>query len=146
MRVGDIVHTSMWIDGRETPEIRKQYEEDVNEALTDICESNGFDIGPVTFIEKHPEDNDVPPVPDHINGDRIRLLYAEADVVSKKMLSSKGSFIADLDKKDLELLRNITRKGAGVFLADAQCDEIIEELGPEAAMDAVRKNYKKTLH
>lgn len=146
MRIGDIVHTAIWIDGRETPEVRAQYEQDVRESLVHLCDAHGFEIGLVTFTEKHPEDNDVPPVPDHINGERIRLLYAEADVVSKKVLSSKGSFIADLDKKDLELLRSITRKAGAAFLTDAQCDEIIEEIGPEAAMDAVRKNYIKTLH
>jgi len=147
MKIGDIIDMAIWIDGRETEEERKQFEEDVKLGISWTCAQEGFEPGEVKFEEKHPDDSDVPPVPDHIKGERVRLLYASARVESKLVLSSKGSFLADLEKKDLELLRNVTRRAIHPnVLHEKDIDAIIEELGPEAAMDAVRKHHRKSLH
>ena len=146
LRIGEIIQTSIWLDGNETKEMRKQFEEEAQWILEYQCNLEGLSAGPIRCYEKHPEDSDVPPVPKHINGERIRLLQIEADIIQMKPITSKGSFIADLDIKDLKLLRKITRRSVKVHLSDEDCDSIIEELGPEAAMDAVRRNYKKELH
>jgi len=57
------------------------------------------------------------------------------------VLSSEGSFIAQLEKKDLERLRKITRhayfKKNRQIPTVEQCDQYIEELGPDAAVDAL---------
>jgi len=147
IEIGDTVDNSIWLDGNETPEMRKQFERDVEDAIDYFCYVNGMEHGPVTWTEKHPEDADVPPVPDHIQGERVRLLFASTTIIGKRVQTSIGSFIGDLDKKDHELLRKITRRAMpNVTLNDNDVDALIEELGPEAAMDAVRKHYKKRLH
>jgi hypothetical protein len=157
LKKGDVVENSIWITGEEPPELRKQFEHDVEEAIDYFCYQNDMEHGPVIWTEKHPDDSDVPPVPDHIQGINVRLLVAETTITHKRVQTSIGSFVADLDKKDLELLRGIIRKAAvkqmrgyddnfGSKITDEDCDQIIEELGPVAAMEAVRKNYKKRLH
>ena len=132
----------MWITGDEPQMLRRQYERDVNNAIASLCQENGFEHGPVTFIEKRPGDDRVPDVPEHIQGSRVRLLVAETEIVGKRPLSSAGSFVANLEKKDLERLRAITRRKWAelhlVVLTDKQCDECIEELGTEAALDTLR--------
>lgn len=50
-----------------------------------------------------------------------------------------GSFVLELDPKDLLRLRQITRRVAGQYLADYECDMLIEELGPEVVIDELRK-------
>lgn len=151
INIGEIVETGIWIDGTETVEQRKQFEEDVEEAIGYFCLQHGVVHGPVKWTEKHPEESDVPPVPDGIKGERVRLLWAQAVVESKRVMTSEGSFISDLDKKDLLLLRGITRRAftkrfPGVTMYDKDIDAIIEELGPEAALAVVREHYKKSLH
>ena len=79
MKIGDVYESAVWITGDESPELRRRYEADVTEALTEICDSFGFLHGPVTFTEKHPADDSVPPVPDHIQGQRVRLPQLERE-------------------------------------------------------------------
>jgi len=51
-----------------------------------------------------------------------------------------GSFVLNLDPKDLIRLRKVTRRASGNrFLTDYECDMIIEELGPEVAISTLRK-------
>jgi len=148
LEVGDVVHNSIWLDGNETPEMRKHFEQEVEEAIEYFCYSNGMEHGPIKWVEKHPEDSDVPPVPDHIQGDRVRLLYAETTITHKRIQVKAPSFIAELEKDDLDTLRKITRRALprDIIFDDKDIDAIIEELGPEAAMAAVRKHYEKRLH
>lgn len=135
MNIGDLIESAIWVTGDEPPELRARYEQDVREAISYLCFEHGFVSGEVTFIEKHPMD-DVIEVPDHVFGQRVRLLVGEATVVEKLIESSKGSFVANLDIKDLQRLRGIIRTHRQ--LSDLDCDEIIEQIGPEAAVDTLR--------
>ena len=142
MKPGDLIESAVWVTGDEPLTLRKRYEGDVGNAITCLCDENGFEHGPVKFIEKRPGDDRVPCVPEHIQGSRVRLLVAEAEIVGKKPLSSAGSFVANLEKKDIDRLRAITRRKWSehhlVALTDEQCDDCIEELGPEAVLDTLR--------
>lgn len=142
MKIGDEVENAIWITGDEPEEMRKQYERDVIQSIDDLCSSEGFTHGPVTFIEKRPEEDKVPEVPDHIHGQRVRLLVAEATVLHKVIFITGGSFIANLDKQDLKKLRQITRKAYakyhGTLIGNIKCDEIIEALGPDAAVETLK--------
>ena len=143
MRVGDVIESAIWITGDESPHTRARYEKDVIQAVADVCEEEGFETGPVIFIEKRPGDDRVPPVPDHVQGSRVRLLVGEAQILDKRLTTSEGSFVANLDKKDLTSLREITRNAwrqrTGNILTDNDCDKYIEEFGPEAAIETLRK-------
>ena len=149
MRIGQVVEASIWMTGDEAPELRTRYEQDVRAAISELCTTEGFAHGPVTFMEKRPEDDRVPEAPDHIQGSRVRLLVAEAELVGMAVQTSKGSFVANLDKKDLSRLRTITRREAltvGKKLTDQELDEYLEQFGPEAAVEALRKNVGVSVH
>ena len=69
------------------------------------------------------------------------MLVAEADVVGIKREAKLYSFIVDLEPKDLERLRAVTRRGAaksGLVLTNEQCDDVIARLGPDLAMEHLR--------
>lgn len=139
MNIGDVIESAIWLDGEETPEQRALFEKDVTDAISYFCFKNHFIPGPVTFTEKHPMDNDVPEVPKHISGIKVRLLVAESTIIERAVETSIGSFVAQLEYKDLLKLRAVIRKYGP--MNDQDCDEIIEELGPESALDTL-----KTVH
>lgn len=142
---GQVIESAIWITGDESQELRKRFEDDVTQAIGYFCRENSVIHGPIQWLEKLPGTDRVPEVPDHIQGSRVRLLVAEASVVEYAPQSSQGSFIANLDKKDLLRLRVITRRTAKKGLSDQQCDELIEYYGPEAALDTLRR-LSKTVH
>ena len=60
-----------------------------------------------------------------------------ADPKNNPLLMS-GSFILNLDPKDLKRLRIITRRAGGNHhLTDYECDLLIEEYGTETAVEEV---------
>lgn len=145
MKVGEYIESAIWITGDESPEIRTRYERDVMQAVADLCSEEGFEHGPVIFTEKRPGDDRVPQVPDHVHGSRVRLLVGEAQIIGNSVTTSEGSFIANLDKKDLVRIRAITRNGLAkhrpdYVMTDNECDQYIEQYGPEAAVETLRKH------
>ena len=146
MKTDDLIESAIWITGDESPSLRTRYEQDERLAIDDACAEEGMEHGPVTFTEKRPGEDRVPPVPDHIQGSRVRLLVAESIVTGMAVQTSQGSFVANLEKKDLMRLRLITRRASKVTLTDQECDEIIEAIGPEAAVETLRKNVGISVH
>ncbi len=146
MKIGDMVESAIWLTGEESQEMRTRYEIDVSRSIDILCDEKGFSHGPVMFIEKRPEEDRVPEVPDHISGQRVRLLVAEAVLTEKSLAQVSGSFIYNLDRIDLQRLREITRRvhlqyNPDQRLNDMECDKIIEEIGPDAAIDTLRKMH-----
>jgi len=144
MRIGDIVGVALWITGEESHELRRNIEMDLSLEIENAC--GPWLCGPIIFTEKKPGEDRVPPVPNHIHGNAIKLLVAEANIIAPKPVTSTGSFTANLEIKDLVRLRQITRnlihRTQGIVLSDAECDEIIDNLGPEVALDSLRKHVK----
>lgn len=141
MNTGDVVQNAIWINGEESGEDRVRYENDVCDAIEDLCTEEGFNHTKVEFVEKHPMDADVPEVPNHIFGERVRLLVGEALILNKVVESPEGSFVANLELKDLKRLRSIIHKNRPSNvppLSNMECDEIIEQIGPEAALSTLR--------
>ena len=142
MQLGDLIESAIWITGDERKSIRDQCEQGVREAIADLCAEEGFEHGPVIFTEKRPGEDRVPAAPAHVQGSRVRLLVGEAKIVWYQLSSSTG-FVTNLDKKDLARLRGITRNAwlksnPGHVLSDVECDDYIEQLGPEAAVNTLR--------
>lgn len=152
MRPGDTIESAIWLTGEETQDLRDRYEDDVRNAVSYICHEKGYTHGPVRFVEKRPGAERVPAVPDHVQGIDVRLLIGEADVTGNVPQLERRSFIGDLDAKDLERLRTVTRREyerahPGQSLSNEECDDIIDELGLEAAVEAVRKAVEgQTVH
>lgn len=141
----EFIESAVWITGEESPSIRARYEQDVRQAVEDLCEEEGIEAGLVIFTEKRPGDDRVPSVPDHVQGSRVRLLVGEAQILGSRVATSEGSFVSNLEKKDLVRLRAITRNGylkqhPGYVLTDDECDQYIEQYGPEAAIETLRNH------
>jgi hypothetical protein len=143
---------AIWLDGRETPEARADFEEACRIAMKRAEEEAKIVTGPMTFTEKRPGEHRVPPVPRDIAGPNVRLLVAEAPVIGRKRLVIETSFLMDLDPKDLERLRAVTKAAyakanpdANHVLSDEKADAYIESLGPDAALETLR-NGTRTVH
>lgn len=154
VRPGDIFEMAIWLSGEEMPGQVAHWKTVVCEQAARTAErQNNVLIGPMTFTEKRPGEDRVPPVPDHIHGIDVRLLVAEAKVISDRPLIVKETgFVADLRPEDLARLRQITRRAhakrvPGDRLSDRNCDQIIEALGPDAAVKTLRENRDgRSLH
>ncbi len=142
MKIGDVVNNAIWLTGEETEGLRMRYMYDVSDTIDELCQTEGFIHGEVVFIEKCPGDERVPKVPDHIQGPKVRLLIAEATVLKEIPKSNEGSFVDNLDRKDLIKLRKLTKQSAFKFynrlISNEECDEIIEALGPDSAVETMR--------
>ncbi len=142
MNIGDRLETSIWIDGTETPAQRKQFQNDVSDTIAANQDFHRVIVGPVMWEEKHPGDEQVPSVPAHISGPDVRLLIGRAYVLDHMPVESL--FLSELEPSDLNRLRRLTRKAhARMYphygrLTDRQCDTLVNDLGPEAALDALR--------
>jgi hypothetical protein len=153
MKPGDTVECAIWMDGRETPEQRQQFEKDVQIAMVEGQAQHGAILGPVIWAEKQPGDDRVPPVPEHIAGPNVRLLVAEARVIGLVAnINNPVGFVHDLEPDDHALLRRITRRQYEVQypgqlrLTDRQCDTLINDLGPDAALATLQSLAPSDLH
>ena len=153
MKPGDVLEAAIWLDGRETAEHRTLYEADLQEQLARAGNLHGMVIGPLMWAEKRLGEDRVPKVPDHIVGPDVRLLVAEARVVCRMpdYTDAGGSFVHELDPADLARLRAITRhahawrKPGERRLTDAECDAVIEEIGPDSALRTLKQAVDRNL-
>lgn len=139
MKPGETLEAAIWLDGGETSEQLRQFKADMGEVIGEKCQSGDMLHGPLRFIEKQIGEDRVPPVPDHIQGLDVRLMVVEADITGYAPQPNKRVFVGDLEPKDLQRLRVITRtayepNNLGQTLTDIECDDVIEELGPDSAL------------
>jgi hypothetical protein len=153
--IGDTLESAVWLDGRETIEDRVRFQRDAIGSLEAYCARHGRSIGPVMWVEKKPGEPRVPPVPAHIKGPLVRLLVAEAPVIAEPGIKIvKPGFVHDLEPNDAALLRRITRKQYRKAypdrrkypdLTDRQCDTLLNDLGPQAAVDTLKSMRRSDL-
>lgn len=141
MRVGETLEVAIWLTGNETPEMRARFEADCKAALARLEVERRLVCGPVRWTEKGVLEDRVPTPPDHVQGPAVRLLVAEADIVAERPANAPLS--RDLDDEPLARLRAIVRarharaRPFQARLTDAECDAIIDEVGPDAAATVV---------
>ena len=141
---GSMFEFALWADGTEKPEVLAQFDADVNEAFANVAARHNVVLGPVKRSTKRPGEDRVPDVPKRLQGPDVRLLVAEAQVICTAPANSNNLFLSELEPKDLRRLRVITRAAyAKVFpkakpLTDRQCDTLVSDLGPDAALDTLR--------
>lgn len=149
MNIGETVEIcAIWLAGTETPEHFRQFHADVDEALK--SQAGRYNLSPITWTEKKPGEDRVPPVPAHIDGPNVRLLVGEAVIVSlRQSMKTPVGFVHDLEPNDRALLRRITRRvRKRMFpyegeITDRQCDTVINDLGPDAALETL-KNLRRS--
>lgn len=146
MKISDLAECAIWLDGTETDSMLAQWKADCAYLMA-RSHDPVMHLGPVNFEIKRPGQERVPQVPDHLQGPDVRLLIATAEVLGFEVVR-KGSFVDSLGKADLSRLRNATRREHGKrgHLTGAQCDQIIERLGPVAAAETARRGVSGLLH
>ena len=138
MQVGDLIESAIWVTGEESEKMLRDHEKHITSVIDDMCAQEDCIRGPLTFHKLKPGEERTPEVPDHIQGQKVRLLVAVATVVGSVVPTSQGSFIGNLDRNDLVLLRFLTRKNAPHSLTDEECDDVIEECGVVAALETIK--------
>lgn len=139
MKPGDVIEVAVWLDGRETAEIRRQYEADVLETANLNLKAHGLVVTGIRWIEKRPGEPRVPEPPNSISGRVPRLLVAEIAVGVPP-----SAFVTELEPDDLARLRRLTRAAYEREwpeygrLTDRQCDRLINDIGPDAALRSLR--------
>lgn len=150
-QIGMPIEVAVWLTGRETNHQMDAWKKDCEAEIGRFGLENGVIMSQAVYTEKLPGDDRVPPVPKHIHGPGVRMLVCEATVVAflKAEIVKNTGFVADLDKRDLERLRQITRaahqKSCPLerMLTDAECDEVIERIGPQSALATVREGVDR---
>ena len=100
LKPGDVLQLAIWLDGKETQELKDRFEQDIRAAIAEVPAVTG----PLIMTEMRPGDDQVPKVPDNIKGPDVRFLVAESTVITL-IEPDEGYFIGDLEPKDLERLR-----------------------------------------
>lgn len=140
IKPGDVLEMGIWMDGRETEEMKVRFSEDLAKALTSVPAI----LGPLVMKEMRPGDDRVPPPPEGLQGPDVRFLVGEAEVVGL-IEPDEGYFVGDLEPKDLERLRAILKRVHQQYnpgkpeLSTEKCDEYINQNGPDAALAALRE-------
>lgn len=142
LKIGDILPAALWYNPWQ-PQDYDRAKEGITETLGLVAENDGVTISPVTFEVLEWNDDRLPEPPKWAHNG-VKCLLGEAVITGYVSDIKVTSFLADLDKKDLERLRDIQRRVhrkyyPGEVLTDAQCDSLIEQIGPEAAFDAVKR-------
>ena len=139
MKPGETIETAIWLNGTETPELLARFQADAAEIMLEVAMSEGVALTPLRWATKQISDERVPEVPDHIQGPDVRLLVAEADVM-ENVTKDISRFLSELEPRDLVRLRRVTRDAYArqwpgqTVLTNRQCDTLINDLGPEAAL------------
>lgn len=152
--VGHVLELAIWLSGTETDEQLAWFRaQEMPAVFRKQAAQWALLLGPLQFTIKHPGGERVPPVPPHISGPDVRLVVVEAEVLKHLRADRRDSgFIADLQPEDLQVLRRLTRGQHAKAhpgmppLPDANCDAIIDAMGPEAAVAVLRRGTGSSLH
>jgi hypothetical protein len=113
---------------------------DVQSAF-DADRSEGYEFGLIAWEVLAPGEG-VAPACDNA-APTLRLLVGRAKVTAEP---ARGTFLAELDRVDLNRLRKLTREahraqfgGKVRPMRNAEVDDVIEEFGPKAAEGALRE-------
>ena len=133
MRIGDVLPAALWYNNDNAKE-KTDAERGVKDVIEMIAEEEEVKIGPFHWDDVDPLSPRVPEPPAHFQGD-IRCLIGEV-VVLAHLKNPAKDFSSDLEEGDLQRLRAVTRKKMGApDLSDDECDDYINEWGPEVAYE-----------
>ena len=157
MTPGETLQASIWMDGLESEAQVERFKREAFEAMQHKAQAAGYGLTPLRWAELRPGDPRVPDVPMHIavagvlSKPNVRLLVGEADLVA---VNINSNFLAELEPKDLERLRAVTRRayeeswrrwlarkvvcGECPGLTDRQCDRAVLRHGSRPALGTRR--------
>ena len=134
-KIGDELEIGIWVsDDEPLGKILWWKSDEAPRRLHESAEMYGLRHGEITWHELKPGEGRAGHPPKTIKGTNVRLLVAEAKLVSEILAPLPKSFLHDLGIKDLETLRTATRRAYHpTELTDEQCDKVIEHIGPSVA-------------
>ena len=147
IRPGDEIEQAIWYDANTCIDPVGKYGESVKEVIESMCAKSNVVHTGISYKVLKPGDDRVPTVPrwlEKIPGAVPRLLIATTQ--AKVRIITQSGISNDLDKKDLEKLRAITRRKYKEFnplekeLTDQECDRFIDTLGMEVVLDQLRSS------
>lgn len=136
----DTAQLATWISDETDPKVIETWKTKTAPAIfKEGADEVGVILGPITFYELKPGEQNAGTPGDEVQGTNVRLLVAHCEVVAVKQDLNDNLWLADLDSADLKLLRRITRCAARPHrLTDEQCDEIIARHGPVVAQKLIK--------
>ena len=143
MKPGETLERAMWMDGTETVRQIALHKTVMLESMLQQAQSEGLALTPLRWVTKPVGDGRVPEVPDHIQGPDVCMLVGEADLLMGTALVA-NNFLAELDPSDLARIRVITRDAYATryprrqLLTNPQCDTLINDIGPVAALATLK--------
>jgi hypothetical protein len=154
MKPGDDALWGWWLTGRETRDDLEAFSRDTADKMRQESDEGGIVFGPISVETMYPGDEGTPPVPNDVSGPDVRLLVTRAKVVAYKhpIAITPIGFVHDLEPDDLALLMRLTRKQyARAYpneprLTDRQCHTLINDLGPDVAVETLRNMTPSDLH
>jgi hypothetical protein len=155
--MSDDCRASAWYNGNLEGE-KQSAERGVALALELWAEDQGLIlVGPLIYYTLMPDDERVVDPPAHwAGGNPICLVgVSSTEEKSEHLLTKESGFTHELEPQDLEKLRQIHRKHYALEnpvdvaqngnLTDEECDGGINEMGPQVAMEGL-KRYKQVLN
>lgn len=134
--MGDAHEAALWFNA-DKPTEYSDAKKGIEIAFVDTALALGVMFGPISFEIVDPLSPRVPPPPANFRG-AIRCLIGTATVVSL-WTPRESRFTDDLKPSDLADLRRATRQAfmqaGGFTMTDEECDDWINEVGPDAAVD-----------
>jgi hypothetical protein len=123
---GELVQAALWFNAEHAQE-KDSAKLAITVMLKKFAAGSGCILGPVEWSEI--DDRRVPAPPKHFMG-TPKCLLGSAEILA---LVPCSTFTDQLGEDDLAALRAATRRNSPNHLSDEECDDIINELGPETA-------------
>lgn len=147
-QIGDEVYGAIWFDPLETGS-RLFAAEQVKKVLDDYARDNNVTLSKPAYREMRPGEPGVPQAP----RPNVLLYYGSARIVAfgSGISVVPERFSQQIGNDDLQKLRKITREqwarsyktnpvvGLKSWLSDAECDNLVDEMGPETALKILRQ-------
>lgn len=148
MKLHDEAELAIWICDEDNPaKIAWWKREEAPRLFAESAAMFGVELAPPRFYELAPGQDRAGSPPKGIQGTNVRLLVAECRVVGLRPVAAPVAFLADLELKDLERLREITKRAAlPRVITDQEADQIIESFGPKVAKAVLREQISGTQH
>lgn len=133
-RERDTAELAVWISDEDKPHEIEHWKNTIAPTkFKESADAAGVTVGPLRFYTLRPGEGRAGHPPKGLTGSNMRLLVAECDVVGFKPAVKPYSFLAELSQKELQTLREATRRAwHPTQISDQQCDLVIEKLGPQA--------------
>lgn len=135
---------ALWFNGA-NPEDKALAKRGIKDALKIIAVNEGYELGPVRWLDLPPDHSILAVEPPKEFKRGARCLVGEANGrPMNHIVTPVSGFTHELEAKDLQALRERTRLAhrgyypVAEVLTDAECDEVINELGPETALECLR--------